>query len=59
MKQLIDEEKIREKVAELGQRIADEYRDRPLTILGVLTGSIVLIADLIRRIDLQIGRAHV
>ena len=54
MKQLIDEEKIREKVAELGQRIADEYRDRPLTILGVLTGSIVLIADLIRRIDLPL-----
>lgn len=54
MKRLIAEDEIHQKVTELGERIADDYRDRPLTILGVLTGSIVLLSDLIRRIDLPL-----
>lgn len=39
-------------------RLADEvgrfYAGRPLTILGVLTGSLVLVADLIRHLDLPL-----
>ena len=54
MTPLIEESEIRQKVRELGRRIADDYRDRPLTILGVLTGSIVLLSDLIRSIDLPL-----
>lgn len=54
MKRLIDEAEIRREVETLGRRIAEEYRDRPLTILGVLTGSIVLLSDLIRQIDLPL-----
>jgi hypoxanthine phosphoribosyltransferase len=54
VKQLIDENDISEAVGKLGSRIADDYRDRPLTVLGVLTGSIVLLADLIRAIDLPL-----
>ena len=54
MKRLIDEGEIRSGVAELGRRIAADYRDRPLTILGVLTGSIILLSDLIRKIDLPL-----
>lgn len=44
-------------VDQLGRRITEDYRGRPLTILGVLTGSIVLVADLMRRIELphQLG----
>ncbi len=48
MKILISEHQIRERVQELGSRLSEEYRGRPLTILGVLTGSVVLLADLIR-----------
>jgi len=51
---LISEAQIHNKVSELGRRIAEKYRDRPLTILGVLTGSIVLLTDLIRRIGLPL-----
>ncbi len=54
MKCLIDEASIRSRVAELGQQIADAYRGRPLTVLGVLTGSIVLLSDLIRTVDLPL-----
>ncbi len=48
MRILISESEIRERVKELGSRLSEEYSGRPLTILGVLTGSIVLLADLIR-----------
>ena len=54
MKRLIDEEQIRVEVARLGERIAADYAGRPLTVLGVLTGSIVLLADLIRQIALPL-----
>lgn len=48
MKVLISEDNIRQRVRELGEQLSDEYSGRPLTILGVLTGSVVLLADLIR-----------
>ena len=54
MQVLISEDEIRQRVAELGEAINAEYADRPLTILGVLTGSIVLLADLIRATDLPL-----
>ena len=57
MQTLIEESEIRSVVAALGKRLADEYRGRPLTVLGVLTGSIVFLSDLIRAIDtpLRVG----
>lgn len=57
MDTLLSETVIAERVAELGKTISDVFRDRPLTVLGVLNGSIVLVADLIRAIDTphQIG----
>jgi len=45
---LITEDEIQERVRALGVRISEQYSGRPLTVLGVLTGSIVLLADLIR-----------
>lgn len=54
MKRLVDEDEIRTEVDRLARRIAGDYRDRPLTILGVLTGSIIFLSDLVRRIDLPI-----
>lgn len=48
MKTLISENEIRQRVQELGAQLSEEYSGRPLTVLGVLTGSIVLLADLIR-----------
>ena len=57
MDTLLSESEIAARVAELGRTITDVYRGRPLTVLGVLNGSVVLVADLIRAIDIphQIG----
>jgi hypoxanthine phosphoribosyltransferase len=49
---LIAEEEIRQVVGQIGRRISEDYRDRQLTLLGVLTGSIILVADLMRQITL-------
>lgn len=59
MKTLLDEEQIRDGVVALGRRLADEYRGKPLTVLGVLTGSIVFLSDVIRRIDVPLRVALV
>jgi hypoxanthine phosphoribosyltransferase len=48
MRVLITEDEIARRVRELGAAISADYAGRPLTVLGVLTGSIILLADLIR-----------
>jgi hypoxanthine phosphoribosyltransferase len=52
---LIPAERIQERVAELARQIAADYRQqRPITIVGVLTGSLMFLADLVRRLDLPL-----
>ncbi|MBC8352784.1 MAG: hypoxanthine phosphoribosyltransferase [Planctomycetes bacterium] len=54
MKTLLSEEELEAGVARMASEIAASYRERPLTIVGVLTGSIVLLADLIRQLDMSL-----
>ena len=49
---LIPAHQIALRVAELGRIISDAYRGKPLTILGVLNGSVILVADLIRSVQI-------
>jgi hypoxanthine phosphoribosyltransferase len=51
---LIPAEKIQERVDELGRQIMTDYKGQPLTIVGVLTGSLMFLADLMRRLDLPL-----
>lgn len=51
LKILIDEASIKAKVAELGAQISQDYAGKKLLVLGVLKGSFVFMADLIRSID--------
>ncbi|GIW81942.1 MAG: hypoxanthine phosphoribosyltransferase [Gemmatales bacterium] len=51
---LISAERIQERVRTMAAEISADYRDRPLTILGVLTGSLMFLADLVRHLDLPI-----
>ncbi len=54
MEVLISEAEIQRRVAELGRQIEADYRGRALTIVAVLTGSLVLLADLIRQIRIPL-----
>jgi hypoxanthine phosphoribosyltransferase len=49
---LISESEIQERVGILGRQIEADYRDKPLTIVAVLTGSLIILSDLIRRIGI-------
>ena len=51
MKILLDKEALHDGVARIAQEIEQAFQGRQLTIVGVLTGSVVLMADLIRHID--------
>jgi hypoxanthine phosphoribosyltransferase len=51
---LISADRIAARVDELAAEIARVYAGQPVTVLGVLTGSVVFLADLIRRIDAEV-----
>jgi hypoxanthine phosphoribosyltransferase len=51
MEILIPAERIQERVNELARQIAADYRGQSsVTIVGVLTGSVIFLADLVRRL---------
>ena len=55
MEILIPASRIRERVSELAREIGRDYKDvRPVTIVGVLTGSLMFLADLVRQLDLPL-----
>lgn len=49
---LISESEIHQRVADLGRRIEGDYRGKPLTIVAVLTGALIVLADLVRVIQI-------
>ena len=54
MKQLLSQDELREGVARVAREVTACYEQRPLTIIGILTGSVVLLADLIRLLDMPL-----
>jgi hypoxanthine phosphoribosyltransferase len=52
--ELISEEQIRAKVAELGQQISGDYEGRTVTLVSVLKGSLPFMADLMRAISIPV-----
>ena len=51
MNVLIAEDDIRRRVDAIAAEINRDFADRPFTVIGILTGSLVFLADLIRRIE--------
>ena len=51
MKILLSKEELHEGVARMAQQVEEAFEGRQLTIIGVLTGSVVLMADMIRLLD--------
>lgn len=54
MKTLLTVDQLREGVVRLARQIGATYRTGPLTIVGVMTGSVVLLADLIRLLEMPL-----
>ena len=51
---LISEEQIRDRVAELGSQITNDYAGRSPIFVGVLKGAFIFLADLVRAVDLDV-----
>ncbi len=47
---LVDEETLRNRVAELGEEISRDYANRDLLLIGVLKGAVFFMADLMRHL---------
>ena len=52
---LIGRERIAAKVAEMGQRISQDFAGEPIMLIGVLKGATVFLADLARQITLDVS----
>jgi len=51
---LVTREQIRRRVARLGREVSRAYAGRELTIVAVLTGSLIFLADLIRQMPTRV-----
>lgn len=51
---LIDAAKISERVRELGEEISSDYRGGPVNLVGILKGSWVFLADLVRHLRVEV-----
>lgn len=54
MKVLLNSQQVNDGVARMAREITDHYGAEPLTILGIMTGSVVLLADLIRQLAMPL-----
>lgn len=51
---LYEADAIQRRIEELAARITEDYRDKELTVVAVLTGALIFTADLLRRIPLPL-----
>jgi len=51
---LFDEPTILRRLDEIATQISEDYRDRELTVIAILNGSLMFMADLLRRIPLPL-----
>ncbi len=54
MQVLLPADRIQQRIGELAVQIARDYHGRPVTIVGVLTGCLMFLADLVRHLDLPL-----
>jgi hypoxanthine phosphoribosyltransferase len=51
---LISEDQIRRRIADMGQQISKDYAGRTVTFVGILKGSFIFLADMIRAVSTEI-----
>lgn len=51
IEKLIDESEIQKTVERMGQEISKDFQSKELFVIGILNGSFIFLADLVRKID--------
>ena len=54
MKELLSPTQLQDGVQKMADQVSQHYQGRPITAVGILTGSLMLLADLIRLLELPI-----
>ncbi len=54
LKTLFSPEAIAQRIQELGKKISEDYKDKELVVIGVLKGSFIFMADLVRQISIPL-----
>ena len=54
MRELISTDDLHEGICQMASQITSCYGEQPLTVIGVLTGCVVALADLIRQLHMQL-----
>ncbi|MFN5272647.1 MAG: hypoxanthine phosphoribosyltransferase [Planctomycetota bacterium] len=54
MKILFDQEQIRQGITQLGSKLNEQYGQSPITVVAIMTGSLVMLADLIRCLEMPL-----
>lgn len=54
VKILLSQQQIEQGVARLAEEVRQQYGKQPLTIIGIMTGSIMLLADLVRLLEMPL-----
>lgn len=49
---LYNEEQLRKRVKEIGSKISEDYKGKDLILIGVLKGSVIFMADLMKEINI-------
>jgi hypoxanthine phosphoribosyltransferase len=49
----LSENKIQKRIAELGKQISEEYKDKLPIIIGILNGSFIFMADLVKSVSIN------
>jgi len=51
---LLTEDKIKERVKELAQKISKDFAGEPLLVVGILKGAFIFMADLVRNLEMPV-----
>ena len=54
MKILFDQDQIRQGITQLGSKLNEQYGQSPITVVAIMTGSLVMLADLIRCLEMPL-----
>lgn len=54
LKTVISAENVQKRVREMARQISDDYRDRPLHLLGILENGFMFMADLVRSLEMTV-----
>lgn len=54
-KTLINQEQLRQRIAELGAQLTKDYLGKNVLVVGILKGAVIFMADLVREINLPLA----